>query len=110
MTRAVQINPRVLSWARETAGFAPEAAPLELGLESLAKAAIAEKFVQAAEGHRITRTYSRFQHQAGSGAAAQESGALRRALHVARTAEDRCVDLTPLPIEAEEELAEADAE
>lgn len=52
MARPVQINPEVLSWARETAGFAPEEAAAKLGLKSTAKATAAEKLLQAERGER----------------------------------------------------------
>lgn len=52
MARAVQINPRVLSWARETAGFEPEEAAAKLGLKSTAKATAVEKLLQAESGER----------------------------------------------------------
>jgi hypothetical protein len=52
MTRAVQINPRLLSWARETAGLGPEDAAAKLGLKSTARATAAEKLLLAEEGKR----------------------------------------------------------
>ena len=52
MAHAVQINPRVLSWARETAGFRPEEAAVKLGLKSTAKATAVEKLLQAESGER----------------------------------------------------------
>jgi Zn-dependent peptidase ImmA (M78 family) len=52
MARAVQINPRVLSWARETAGLAPDEAAIKLGLKSTAKATATEKLLQAESGER----------------------------------------------------------
>ncbi len=52
MAQAVQINPRMLSWARETAGLSPEEAAAKLGLKSTAKASAAEKLLQAESGKR----------------------------------------------------------
>ncbi len=52
MAQAVQINPRMLSRARETAGLSPEEAAAKLGLKSTAKATAAEKLLQAESGKR----------------------------------------------------------
>lgn len=52
MARGAQINPRLLSWARETAGLSPEEAAAKLGLKSTAKATAAEKLLQVESGDR----------------------------------------------------------
>lgn len=52
MAQVAQINPRMLSWARETAGFSPEEAAAKLGLKSTARATAAEKVLQAETGER----------------------------------------------------------
>jgi Zn-dependent peptidase ImmA (M78 family) len=52
MAQAVQINPRLLAWARETAGLPPEEAAAKLGLKDTAKATAAEKLLQAESGAR----------------------------------------------------------
>ncbi len=52
MAQAAQINPGMLSWARETAGLSPEEAAAKLGLKSTAKATAAEKLLQAESGKR----------------------------------------------------------
>ena len=52
MAQAVQINPGILSWARETAGLAPEEAADKLGLKSTAKATAVEKLLQTERGER----------------------------------------------------------
>jgi len=52
MTYVAEINPRILSWARETAGFSPEEAAEKLGLKSTARASAAEKLLQAETGAR----------------------------------------------------------
>jgi len=52
MAQAVQINPRILSWARETAGLSPEEAAAKLGLTSTARATAVEKLMQAENGER----------------------------------------------------------
>ncbi len=43
MAQAVRINPRLLSWARETAGLSLEEAAEKLGLKDTAKASAADK-------------------------------------------------------------------
>lgn len=52
MAKAQQINPKILSWARETAGLSPEEAAPKLGLKSNAKASATEKLLQAENGER----------------------------------------------------------
>ena len=52
MAQAVQINPRMLSWARETAGLSLEEAAEKLGLKSSAKASAAEKLQALETGAR----------------------------------------------------------
>ena len=52
MTQVAQINPRLLAWARETAGLSPEEAAAKLGLKSTAKASAAEKLRQVESGER----------------------------------------------------------
>lgn len=52
MTQAVQINPGILSWARETAGLAPEEAAARLGLKSTARTTAVEKLRQVESGER----------------------------------------------------------
>lgn len=52
MAKAQQINPKILSWARETAGLSPEEAAPKLGLKSNAKASATEKLLQAENGKR----------------------------------------------------------
>lgn len=52
MAQAVQINPRMLSWARETAGLSPEEAAAKLGLNCTTKATAAERLLQAESGER----------------------------------------------------------
>lgn len=52
MAKAVQINPRLLAWARETAGLSLEEAAAKLGLKTTAKATAAEKLLQAEGGER----------------------------------------------------------
>ncbi|HYZ63656.1 MAG TPA: XRE family transcriptional regulator [Acetobacteraceae bacterium] len=52
MAQAVQINPRMLSWARETAGLSPEEAAAKLGLKATAKLTAAEKLLEAERGAR----------------------------------------------------------
>jgi transcriptional regulator with XRE-family HTH domain len=53
MVEAVQINPRLLAWARETAGLSLEEAAAELGLKATAKITAAEKLLEAEEGARL---------------------------------------------------------
>ncbi len=48
----VQINPKILSWARETAGLEPEEAAVKLGLKSTKKATAADKLLQVENGER----------------------------------------------------------
>jgi hypothetical protein len=43
MAQVVQINPGILSWARETAGLSLEEAADKLGLKSTGTASAAEK-------------------------------------------------------------------
>jgi Zn-dependent peptidase ImmA (M78 family)/transcriptional regulator with XRE-family HTH domain len=52
MARAVQINPRLMAWARETAGLSLEEAAAKLGLKDTTKATAAEKLMQAEAGSR----------------------------------------------------------
>ena len=49
-TRAQNINPSILAWARETAGFSVEEAADKLGLSSSEKASAAEKLEAFEEG------------------------------------------------------------
>ncbi|MEO9188407.1 MAG: ImmA/IrrE family metallo-endopeptidase [Acetobacteraceae bacterium] len=46
------INPRILAWARETAGLTVEEAAARLGLKDTARATAAEKLLQAEDGTR----------------------------------------------------------
>jgi len=52
MVQTVQINPRMLSWARETAGLSLEEAAEKLGLKDSAKASAAEKLRALEAGER----------------------------------------------------------
>lgn len=52
MAQFAQINPGILSWARETAGLSLEEAATKLGLKSTAKVTAAEKLAQAERGER----------------------------------------------------------
>jgi Zn-dependent peptidase ImmA (M78 family) len=52
MAQAAQINPRILSWARETAGLSVGEAAEKLGLKSTAKASAIEKLLQVEGGAR----------------------------------------------------------
>ena len=52
MARTVQINPQILSWARETAGLTIGEAAEKLGLKDVAKASAVEKLAQAEAGTR----------------------------------------------------------
>ncbi len=52
MAKGVQINPRLLAWARETAGMSPEEAAAKLGLKDTAKLTAAEKLLEAESGAR----------------------------------------------------------
>jgi Zn-dependent peptidase ImmA (M78 family)/transcriptional regulator with XRE-family HTH domain len=52
MAQAAQINPGILSWARETAGLSVEEAAEKLGLKSTAKASAAEKLLRVEGGAR----------------------------------------------------------
>ena len=52
MATGVQINPRILAWARETAGLSPEESAAKLGLKTTAKATGAEKLLEAERGER----------------------------------------------------------
>ena len=52
MVDTVEINPRMLSWARETAGLSVEEAAEKLGLKTTAKASAAEKLLQVEGGSR----------------------------------------------------------
>ena len=52
MATGVQINPRMLAWARETAGLSPEEAAAKLGLKTTDKATAAEKLLEAERGER----------------------------------------------------------
>ena len=56
MTHTVQINPRMLTWARETAGLSVAEAAAMLGLKTTAKASAEEKLRQVEAGTRaVTR-------------------------------------------------------
>ncbi len=56
MTHTVQINPRMLTWARETAGLSVAEAAAMLGLKTTAKVSAAEKLRQVEAGTRaVTR-------------------------------------------------------
>ena len=46
MATGVHINPRMLAWARETAGLLPEEAAAKLGLKTTVKASAVEKLLQ----------------------------------------------------------------
>lgn len=50
--QGVQINPRLLAWARETAGLSPEEAAGKLGLKTTARLTAAEKLLEAESGVR----------------------------------------------------------
>jgi transcriptional regulator with XRE-family HTH domain len=52
MAQAARINPRLMSWARETAGLSLEEAAEKLGLKSTAKATAVEKLGQVESGTR----------------------------------------------------------
>jgi Zn-dependent peptidase ImmA (M78 family) len=52
MSQAEQINPRMLSWARETAGFSVEEAAEKLGLKDSAKASAIDKLRALEAGER----------------------------------------------------------
>ena len=52
MVQGVQINPKLLAWARETAGLSPEEAAAKLGLKDTAKLTAAEKLLEAESGAR----------------------------------------------------------
>ena len=52
MAHAEQINPRMLTWARETAGLSVEEAAASLGLKDSAKATAAEKLLALEAGRR----------------------------------------------------------
>ena len=52
MAQGVQINPRMLTWARETAGLSLEEAAAKLGLTNTARATATEKLLQAESGAR----------------------------------------------------------
>jgi Zn-dependent peptidase ImmA (M78 family)/transcriptional regulator with XRE-family HTH domain len=52
MAQVAQINPRLLTWARETAGLSLEEAAVKLGLKDTTKATAAEKLLQAETGAR----------------------------------------------------------
>lgn len=52
MAQGVQINPRLLAWARETAGLSLEEAAAKLGLRTTAKLTAAEKLQEAESGAR----------------------------------------------------------
>ncbi len=55
MSQVEQINPKMLAWARETAGFTlPEAAP-KLGLKDGARASAAEKLASIENNGQISR-------------------------------------------------------
>lgn len=52
MTHGLQINPRMMSWARETAGLSLEDAAVKLGLTSTARVTAVEKLRQVESGER----------------------------------------------------------
>jgi Zn-dependent peptidase ImmA (M78 family) len=52
VAQGVQINPRLLAWARETAGLSAEEAAAKLGLKTTAKLTAAEKLLEAESGAR----------------------------------------------------------
>ena len=52
MAQGVQINPRLLAWARETAGLSLEEAAAKLGLKTTAKLTAAAKLLEAENGMR----------------------------------------------------------
>jgi len=52
MAKGLQINPGMLSWARETAGLSPEEAAAKLGLTSTGRASAVEKLLQVESGQR----------------------------------------------------------
>ena len=52
MAQAEQINPRILTWARETAGLSVEEAAEKLGLKDTAKASAASKLLELESGER----------------------------------------------------------
>lgn len=52
MAKGVQINPGMLSWARETAGLTVEEAAAKLGLTSTGRASAVEKLLQVESGKR----------------------------------------------------------
>jgi Zn-dependent peptidase ImmA (M78 family) len=52
MTQAEQINPRILAWARETAGLTVEEAAEKLGLKDTAKATAVQKLDELENGKR----------------------------------------------------------
>jgi transcriptional regulator with XRE-family HTH domain len=52
VAQGVQINPRLLAWARETAGLSPEEAAAKLGLKDTAKITATEKLLEAESGAR----------------------------------------------------------
>lgn len=52
MANTVQINPEILSWARETAGLSVAEAAEKLGLKATIKATAAEKLLQVESGAR----------------------------------------------------------
>jgi Zn-dependent peptidase ImmA (M78 family) len=52
MAQTEQINPRMLTWARETAGLSVEEAAEKLGLKDSAKASAAEKLLALEAGQR----------------------------------------------------------
>jgi Zn-dependent peptidase ImmA (M78 family) len=51
MSETAQINPRILSWARETAGLSVEEAAEKLGLKDTAKATAVEKLTALENGN-----------------------------------------------------------
>ena len=52
MAHTVQINPRILAWARETAGLSVDEAAEKLGLKTTDKASAAEKLLEVEAGDR----------------------------------------------------------
>jgi Zn-dependent peptidase ImmA (M78 family) len=52
MSRRVQINPGMLTWARETAGFSVEEAAAKLDLKDTGRATAAQKLLAAERGER----------------------------------------------------------
>ena len=58
MDRAQNINPRMLSWARETAGFSIEEAAAKLGFSNSKRVTATEKLQAFEEGHESRPAFS----------------------------------------------------